>query len=347
MSSDLPIDFRSDTLTVPDAAMRNAMVNAAVGDDVFAEDPTVNELETFTAELLGKEKGLFVPSGTMSNLLAMMIHGQKLFSEIMVGDVSHTSCFEVGNASIVGRAMLRQLPTNDDGTIDIDIIRRSIQTNNVHNTTTRCLVLENTHNAKGGRVLPLEYLAQVGELCKQHGIKMHCDGARIWNAATALQRPPKELLAHFDTASVCLSKGLGAPLGSVLVGSADFIAEARRARKMIGGGMRQAGVVASAGLFALKNLYSRIEEDHRMAKALADGVAHLGLSVLPVETNIVIWQVDPAVRAKFIECCAAKGLKLVAMGPQGNVRAIPHYGNSMNDVHRSIDIIRGVMTEIC
>jgi threonine aldolase len=338
-----PIDFRSDTLTAPDAAMRQAMANAEVGDDVFVEDPSVNELERYTAELLGKERGLFVPSGTMSNLIAMMIHGQKLFSEIMVGDVSHTSCFEVGNASIVGRALLRQLPTNDDGTIDIAVIKRSIQTTNVHNTTTRCLVLENTHNAKGGRVLPLGYLKEVADVCSEHNIKMHCDGARIWNAAIALGVEPKDLLEHFDTASVCMSKGLGAPLGSVLVGSAEFIAEARRARKMLGGGMRQAGVIAAACLYALKHLYARIADDHFMAKTLAEGVAEIGLPVLPVETNIVIWQVNPADRAAFIDKCAERGLKVIAMGPLGNVRAIPHYGNTMADVKAALDIIRDIV----
>lgn len=343
MSAPKNIDFRSDTLTAPDAAMRQAMANADVGDDVFVEDPTVNELERYTAELLGKEKGLFVPSGTMSNLIAMMIHGQQLFSEIMVGDVSHTSCFEVGNASIVGRAMLRQLPTNDDGTIDIAVIKRSIQTSNIHNTTTRCLVLENTHNAKGGRVLPLEYLEQVSDVCRQHNIKMHCDGARIWNAAIALGVEPKDLLVHFDTASVCMSKGLGAPLGSVLVGSAEFIGEARRARKMLGGGMRQAGVIAAACLYALNNLYTRIAEDHLMAKTLAEGIVEIGLPVLPVETNIVIWQVNPADRASFIEKCSARGLKVIGMGPLGNVRAIPHYGNTMEQVNDALVIIRYIV----
>ena len=345
MSSERVVDFRSDTLTLPSDDMRLAMAHAIVGDDVFAEDPTIISLESEVATWVGKEKGLFVPTGTMGNLICQMIHASGLFSEIIVGDCSHIALFEVGGGAIVGRANIRQVPNADDGTIPLDVLRRAIRPKNVHYPTTRAICLENTHNAKGGKVLPLDYIAQVRSLCDEHGISLHLDGARVWNAATALQVPPKDILKYFDTASLCLSKALGAPVGSVIVGSKIFIDDARRARKMLGGGMRQAGIVAAGGLYAVKHMYNRLSEDHDMARELARLLSALGLVVVPPESNIVIWQIEPAKCARFVELCGSKGLKVVIMA-EGRIRAIPHYGNTMDDVRLAVTKIEEVLKEL-
>jgi len=339
----MSIDFRSDTLTSPDERMRKAMSEAVVGDDVFMEDPTIKLVEGKVAQLTGKAGALFVPSGTMGNLIAAVVHSEGLYSEIMIGDKSHTALYEVGGTSIVARSFVRQLPNNADGTISLDVISRSVQGVNVHYTTTRALFLENTHNALGGKVLPLEYLLKVRELCDQHKIALHCDGARVWNAATALGVAPKVLLDPFDTASVCLSKALGAPVGSVVVGSIAFIDKARRARKMLGGGLRQAGILAAAGLFALDHMYERLREDHAMAATFAKQLTALGLSVVEPQSNIVLFTVGDAVkRTVFLEKCAQRGLKLIGMGVD-YVRAIPHYGNTDQDVTDAVKIIGDIL----
>jgi threonine aldolase len=319
------------------------MADAAVGDDVFGEDPTVTSLERHIADLSGKESGLFVPSGTMSNLIAMSVHCQGLFSEALAGDASHIALYECGGSASVGRAFVRQLPTEDDGTIKIDVLRGNIQPANIHHTKTKVIALENTHNAKGGKVLPQPYVEEVAALCREHSIKFHCDGARIWNAAVAQKRSVRELLTPYDTASLCLSKGLGAPVGSVLVGSSSFIADARHLRKLLGGGMRQAGILAAAGLFAVQNRFGRLHEDHAMAYALAQGLEKLGFAVIKPDSNIVIWKMDPAERDPFLKRCEERGLKLVAMGATGNVRAIPHFGNTMEDVHYALQVIEGIV----
>jgi len=217
------LEFRSDTFTMPNDEMRQVMASAIVGDDVFVEDPTINELEEEVAKISGKEKGLFVPSGTMGNLICQMIHAGGLFSEIIIGDCSHIALFEVGGGAIVGGASQRHVPNAEDGTIPLDALRKAIRGKNIHYPTTRAICLENTHNAKGGKILPIEYIASVRSLCDEHGIALHLDGARLWNAAIALQVPPAEILKYFDSASLCLSKALGAPVGSVIVGSKSFI----------------------------------------------------------------------------------------------------------------------------
>ncbi len=344
-SDDVIVDFRSDTLTVPNEEMRLAMASAVVGDDVFGEDPTIIELEEEVAKLAGKEKGLFVPTGTMGNLICQIIHAGGLFSEIIVGDCSHIALFEVGGGAIAGRAHLRHVANADDGTIPLDVLRRSIRSKNVHFPTTRAICLENTHNAKGGKVLSLEYIASVRSLCDEHGIALHLDGARLWNAATALQVAPSDILKHFDSASLCLSKALGAPVGSVVVGTRAFIDEARRARKMLGGGMRQAGIVAAAGLFAVRKMYTRLSDDHAMARQMAQGLSSIGITVIPPESNIVIWHIEPSKCSKFIDLCASQGLKLVIMA-EGRIRAIPHYGNTSDDVERALKVIAAAILQL-
>jgi threonine aldolase len=338
------IDFRSDTLTEPDAEMRKVMAEAKVGDDVWGEDPTVMELENYVAQLLGKEKALFVPSGTMSNLIATTVHCQGLFSEVIMGHDSHTFRYEVGG-SVVARGHSRQLETAPDGTIPLDALRAAIQKPDVHNTITRVIYLENTHNARGGKVLPIAYLEAVRALADEHQVKMHCDGARIWNAATALKVPVGTLAKPFDTISVCCSKGLGAPIGSLLCGPADFIRQAHHARKMYGGGMRQVGIIAAAALHAVKHMYARLEQDHAWCRQMATEIEKMGLQVIKPDSNILIWHVAAEKRAAFIERCKEKGLLVGAMGPTTNVRAIPHYGNTDEDITRAIEIIAEVNRE--
>ena len=271
------IDMRSDTVTLPSDAMRQAMATAACGDDVMGEDPTVNELERRMAELCGKEAALFVTSGTMGNLIATMVHCQGLFAEVICGDISHTCLYEVGSVASICHAHQRQVHTNPDGTLPLSGIEDVIVHGDIHATTARLLILENTHNKCGGRVLPLDYVRQCRALCDKHHMAMHCDGARLWNAAVALHLPVKTLCEAFDSVSLCLSKGLGAPVGSVLVGSKKFIADARQCRKLLGGGMRQAGILAAAGIFALDNMFARLQQDHDMAAFLGQRLSGMGV----------------------------------------------------------------------
>ncbi|HBY95842.1 MAG TPA: threonine aldolase, partial [Chloroflexi bacterium] len=237
-----PIDLRSDTVTFPTPAMRQAMAKAEVGDDVYGEDPTVNRLEALAAEMLGKEAALFVPSGTMGNLVCLLTHCGR-GDEVIMGDRAHTYLFEAGGSAAVGGIHPRVLPNQSEGTLDLEQVRDAIRSENVHHPRTKLLALENTHNRAGGTVLPLDYIASARAICDEHGIALHCDGARLWNAAVFLGESPAAVAAPFDSLSVCLSKGLSAPVGSLVVGSAVFVREARRARKQLGGGMRQAGVL--------------------------------------------------------------------------------------------------------
>ena len=339
------IDFRSDTFTAPNEAMRKAMAEAVVGDDVFNEDPTVVELEEYVANLLGKEKALFVPTGTMSNLIAATVHCQGLFSEIIMGADSHTALWEVGN-TVAAKAHSRQIPTLPDGTIPLKALRDAIRRPNIHHPITRVIFLENTHNARGGKVLPLGYLNEVRKLADEHGVKMHCDGARIWNAATALKCPVADLVKPFDTISVCCSKGLGAPVGSLLVGPSTFIQQARHARKMYGGGMRQVGIIAAGALYAVKHMYARLEEDHANVRTMAAGLREMGLKVIEPQTNILLWDVGEERADKFLEKCTEEGLLLCAHAVPGEIRAVPHYGNTAEDVQRSLEIVRKVLKEL-
>jgi threonine aldolase len=265
------IDLRSDTVTKPTPEMREAMAEAEVGDDVYRDDPTVNKLEALAAEMLGKESALFVPSGTMGNLLALLVHCQR-GDEVIVGNQSHIYLNEAGGMAALGGIQACPLPNQPDGTLALDDILASIRSEDVHHPITRLICLENTQNICGGVPLTAKYTRQVGELARRHRLLLHIDGARIFNAAAAQQVSVKELVEPADSVMFCLSKGLAAPIGSMLVGTRNFIERARHLRKMLGGGMRQVGVMAAAGIISLEKMTKRLVEDHIRAKKLADGL---------------------------------------------------------------------------
>ncbi|MEA2008600.1 MAG: low-specificity L-threonine aldolase [Chloroflexota bacterium] len=268
------IDLRSDTVTKPTPKMREAMAAAKVGDDVYKEDPTVNRLEEMSAALLGKEAGLFVPSGTMGNLAAILAHCGR-GDEIILGDLAHTFLFEAGGISALGGVHPHTIPNQPNGTLRLEDIENAIRPDDAHFPPTRLITLENTHNRCGGAPLTAEYTQQVGDLAREKGLKLHLDGARIFNASAALGVEPALLAAPADSVTFCLSKGLAAPVGSVLCGSVEFIARASRMRKQLGGGMRQAGIIASAGIVALETVLPRLSEDHVRAKLLAQRLAKI------------------------------------------------------------------------
>ncbi len=282
------IDLRSDTVTRPSPEMRLAMAEAPVGDDVFGEDPTVNALQALAAETFGKEAALFFPSGTMSNQAALLAHTRR-GDELFLHDQAHILLYEQGGAAVHGGLQTRCFPS-EDGSLDVDSMEEYVHTDaDPHFAPTRVVALENTHNHCGGRVLDASRVAAVRQFCDRHGLAMHLDGARVCNAAIASGRPPAELAAPFDSVSVCLSKGLGAPVGSVLLGSREFVTRANRARKVLGGGMRQAGILAAAGIYALKHNVARLADDHRRCLALARRVAEapgISVDVGKVETNM-------------------------------------------------------------
>ena len=330
------IDLRSDTVTLPTAAMRDAMHAAELGDDVYGEDPSINELERLAAEMAGKEAALFTPSGTQSNLVALLSHCQR-GHEYIVGQHAHTYLYEAGGGAVLGGIQPCPLPFNDAGELPLDAVEAAIKPDDSHFAITRLVCLENTHN---GKVLPLEYLARYSSLCREHDLKRHLDGARVFNAAAALQVPVSEIAQHFDTVSMCLSKGLGAPVGSVLVGDADSVSRARRWRKMVGGGMRQAGSLAAAGIFALQNHIDRLREDHAKAARVASAVGELeGFDlVAQPQTNMLFFEETLPVEALTAHLAAA-GIRI------SGTRWVFHLDVSEQDVDTLIDACRGfVMT---
>lgn len=343
------IDLRSDTVTQPTPEMREAMASAEVGDDVYGEDPTVNQLESYAAELLGKEAALFVPSGTMGNLAAILTHCQR-GDEIILGDRAHTFLFEVGGVSALGGVHPHPVPNQEDGTLLLEDIKQAIRTQDVHYPTTRLITLENTHNRCGGVPLSAAYTRQVGELARERGLKFHLDGARIFNAAVALDVEAKDLAAPAHSIMFCLSKGLAAPVGSVLCGSQSFIHQARRIRKQLGGGMRQAGVLAAAGLIALASLRQRLGEDHARAERLADGlkdVPGIRLEREKPATNMVYCILEEAVSLSgqaFTLRLKEEGV-LVGRTADRRYRMVVHYWVDDQDVERVIasfnKILRG------
>jgi threonine aldolase len=268
------IDLRSDTVTKPTPEMRAAMAHAEVGDDVYGEDPNVNKLQETAADMLGKAAGLFIPSGTMGNLIAVMVHCQR-GDEAIMGDKGHTFSFEAGGISALGGVFPHTLPNQADGTLKLDDIIGAIRPDDVHHPISKLVILENTQNRCGGVVLSKAYTDKVADLAHHHEMKLHIDGARIFNASVGLKTNVKELVKSADSVTFCLSKGLCAPVGSVLCGSREFIDKARRIRKMLGGGMRQAGILAAAGLVALDNMVDRLAEDHKRASDLANGLAKM------------------------------------------------------------------------
>jgi threonine aldolase len=291
------IDLRSDTVTHPTPEMRKAMSEAEVGDDVYGEDPTVNRLEFMAAQKTGKEAALFTTSGTQSNLISVLSHTQR-GNEIILGDQSHIFWYEVGGASAIGGVVLHTLPNDKTGQIDVNEIENAIRGNNLHYPETSLVCLENTHNRCGGSILSVAYTENICEVAHKHALKVHLDGARIFNAAVALGVDAKILSKSVDSVSFCLSKGLSAPVGSLLCGNKTFVDRARKYRKMLGGGMRQAGILAAAGIVALNTMIDRLAEDHTNAKRLYQGLASIR-GIIPaqdnVPTNIVMFDISPGI----------------------------------------------------
>ncbi|MFM4775603.1 low-specificity L-threonine aldolase [Aeromonas veronii] len=327
------IDLRSDTVTQPTDAMRQAMLHAEVGDDVYGEDPGVNALEAFGARLLGKQAALFVPSGTMSNLLAVMSHCQRGEGAIL-GNAAHIYRYEAQGSAVLGSVALQPLPMQRDGTLAFDDIKAALAPDDAHFVQTRLICLENTHN---GKVLPLSYMQEMGAFVAERGLKLHLDGARLFNAAVASETAAAVIAAPFDSISICLSKGLGAPVGSLLVGSHDFIARARRLRKMLGGGMRQAGILAQAGLFALEQHVTRLADDHRRAKRLAEGLAALPgieLDLSLVQSNMVFLRLHEGESAPLLAFMKERG---ILFSGYGELRLVTHLQINDDDIEEVID----------
>jgi threonine aldolase len=343
------VDLRSDTVTLPTPAMREAMARAEVGDDVMGEDPTVNHLQQVAAERMGKEAGLFVPSGTMGNLAAVLAHCDR-GDEVILGNLSHTFLFEAGGIAALGGVMPHTLPNLPDGRLDLDDIRGAIRPDDVHQPVSRLIVLENTHNRCGGTVLSAEYTRQVGELAKDRQLKLHIDGARIFNAAVACNVPAKVLAEPADSITFCLSKALCAPVGSVLCGSAEFIRRARRIRKQLGGGMRQAGILAAAGLVALDQMVDRLSEDHRRARLLAGGLAEIpGLEVdtkIPASNMVFVTLADgtaqPLTASQVSPRLAELGVKVQTVGSR-RFRMVTHYWIDDEGIEQAINAFRKVL----
>jgi threonine aldolase len=303
-------DFRSDTVTRPGLAMRAAMAAAEVGDDVWGDDPTVIRLQAVAAEMLGFESGLFVPSGTQSNLIGLMSHCQR-GDEYLVGQDAHTYKYEGGGAAVLGSIQPQPIENAADGSLPLDKLKKAVKPDDAHFARTRLLALENTI---GGKVLPTDYVKAATDWAHGIGLATHLDGARIWNAAVASRTSPAAIAQGFDSVSICLSKGLGAPVGSVLLGSRDLIKQSKRWRKMLGGGMRQAGILAAAGLYALEHNLARLADDHANATRLAEGLGQLpGLSV-SCSTNMVFVQVGSDIAASFSAHLAAAGLLVSSVG---------------------------------
>ena len=331
------IDFRSDTVTQPTPAMREAMANAMVGDDVYGDDPTVNELEAFAASETGFEAALFTTSGTQANLLGLMSHCER-GDEYLCGQQAHNYRYEAGGAAVLGSIQPQPIENNPDGTLPFDKLAAAIKPDDSHFARTKLLSLENTIN---GKVLPLSYLQQARAFTNKHGVKMHLDGARVYNAAVALDVPVREIAQYFDSMTICLSKGLAAPVGSLLLGSKEYITKARRLRKMVGGGMRQAGILAAAGKLALTEQVSQLKTDHDNAKALAHGLATLpGFDVNPqwVQTNIVFAKLDDSVD---IATLAQKLMQeQIIVSPGNPIRFVTHKDIRREDIDRLLSVLR-------
>ncbi len=341
------IDLRSDTVTQPTPAMREAMACAEVGDDVYGEDPTVNRLEEMAAGQMGKPAGLFVASGTMGNLVAALTHCRR-GDEALMGQLGHTFLFEAGGISALGGVFVHTLANQPDGSIRIDDLRAAIRGDDYHDPITRLLILENSHNRCGGTVQSVAYVRQAAEVAHSHGLSVHLDGARVFNAAAALGVPVTDLTAPVDSLTFCLSKGLCAPVGSVLCGSEEFIRQARRTRKMLGGGMRQAGVLAAAGIVALEQMTNRLGEDHARAKRLAQGLAAIAgvrLTFGMPQTNLVFISLRDDFLLGSEEIARALNRRGIRVGATGRLtfRLVTHYGITDEDVDRTLAVFREVI----
>lgn len=343
------IDLRSDTVSHPTPEMRDAMANAAVGDDVYHDDPTVNQLEADAAALLGKEAAVFVTSGTQGNLCALLAHCQRGDS-IIIGDTSHIFRFEQGGVAQFGGILPHTIPVQADATLRLSDINDAIQPDDEHKPVTRLVALENTHNAAGGIPLSAEYTAQVAGLAREHGLLLHIDGARIFNAAAAFNVDVKELAAGADSVTFCLSKGLCAPAGSLLLGSADFIRRARRARKALGGSLRQAGVLAAAGLIALHKMTDRLREDHRNAGLLAEGLSEIPQVIVEKHsTNFVYISLSDDAQmtsAQFVRLLRQEYNVFMSPygGENGSIRLRTHYWIDQQAIDKVLEAVRTILT---
>jgi len=337
------VDLRSDTLTMPSAEMRRAMADAELGDDVFGEDPTVNRLQEVAAERLGKEAALFVASGTMGNLIGVLVSARK-GEEIIADADSHVFLSEAGGAAALGGIQVMPVRT-EAGVLTPAQVADAIRTEDEHHPRTAAVTFEDTHNYHGGIAWPLEALRAASDEAHQNGLAVHLDGARLFNAALASGAGVDQLAACADTVSFCLSKGLGAPAGSVLCGPAESIAEARRWRKMLGGGMREIGMLGAAGLFALDNMVDRLAEDHANARTLAEGLAEVGgvkVDLSRVQTNLVIFELESMAVEPFLEECTRRGVRGGAVGRK-KVRFVTHYGVNPGDVQEALRVVGEVL----
>ncbi len=342
------MDFRSDTVTVPTEEMRQAMANAPVGDDVYEEDPTVRELEEKAAELLGKERALFVPTGTMANQIAVLVHTNP-GDEVIVEQDAHIYYYELGALARLGGVQARTIK-GIRGKMSLDQIREVIRPNDLHFPVTKLICIENTHNRAGGAVLSADETIAICNLAKEHSLAVHLDGARIFNAAIALDVSVKDLVAPVDSVMFCLSKGLAAPIGSILLGTEDFIKKARKWRKMLGGGMRQVGVIAACGLVGLNTMVDRMKDDHRMSKELATGLSKIpgiSIDVEDVETNIVVIDVRKTgmTSAEFINKLRDRGIKATSFGPH-QVRFVCHKDIEEHKIRQAIELVSQMLGEI-
>jgi threonine aldolase len=348
----MAIDLRSDTVTQPSPAMREAMATAVVGDDVYGEDPTVNRLEQLAAVTTGMEAALFVSSGTMGNLASLLAHCQR-GQDVILGDESHIYHYENGSASALGGLVLHPVRTNADGTLPLDALQAAIHLpahhyHFYHYAPPGVICLENTHNRCGGTILSPDYFAAVAEIASRHGLPIHLDGARLFNAAVGAGRPVTDWTRHVSSVQLCLSKGLAAPVGSLICGSAAFVDRARRMRKILGGGMRQAGVIAAPGILSLTEMVARLHEDHENARILADGAAALPGVVLDpprVDTNIVVFRMpDAKVAEAFADALARDGVLVSDFGA-GRLRVVTHYGITAADCRAAVETMTRVWAE--
>ena len=338
-----PIDLRSDTLTLPSPEMRAAMAAAELGDDVFGEDPTINRFQEMAAERLGKEAALFTSSGTQSNLVSLLTHCGR-GAEVIVGEEAHILFFEQGGAWALGGIGLRPVRNDARGRLDLAEARAKIRPDDDHFPRTGLITVENTHNRCGGAVLDEEDLASVRQLADDHGLPVHMDGARIFNAATALGVSPASLAAHADSVCFSLSKGLACPVGSVICGERDFIREARRNRKLLGGGMRQAGVLAAAGIYALDNMVDRLAEDHENARLAADGLREMpGVRLDPEpQSNLIYFSIEGWDTGVFVERLAAQGILCFDEGRR-RIRWVTHFGIERSQIDEALARTREVI----
>ncbi len=338
-----PIDLRSDTITLPSPEMRAAMADAELGDDVFGEDPTINRFQELAAGRLGKEAALFTSSGTQSNLVSLLTHCGR-GAEVILGEEAHILFFEQGGAWALGGIGLRPVRNDANGRLDLADARAKIHPENDHFPRTGLIAVENTHNRCGGTILDEEGLASVRQLADEHGLPVHMDGARIFNAASALHVSTAGLAAYADSVCFSLSKGLGCPVGSVICGSHDFIREARRNRKLLGGGMRQAGVLAAAGIYALDNMVERLAEDHENARFVADGLRELpGVNLDPEpQTNLIYFSIEGWDTGVFVERLAAKGVLCFDEGRR-RIRWVTHFGIERSHIEEALARARDVI----